>query len=331
MFRSLLVPLDESPFGEQALPFALSIARRAGAALEVAHVHTPFDYYSVPLAIAPDLDEEARKDKRAYLEGVVGRMAGTPKVSATSTLLVGHAADALHGHAVARGVDLVVMSTHGRGPLSRFWLGSVADALMRTLPMPLLLVRPRETAPDESQEPTLRHVLIPLDGSEFAEQILEPAVALGSLMGASFSLLQVVAPVILIGEETQAYAASGVSRSAQAQLRQMQERQQAEAQTYLESVAERLRARSLKVEVRVVSGRQPAAGILEAAGDQGVDLIALATRGRGGLTRLFLGSVADKVVRGAATPILVHRPRGEGPNETAGAASPRPVGEVFEE
>ena len=54
---------------------------------------------------------------------------------------------ALLEHAAAKNVDLVVMSTHGRGPLSRFWLGSVADELVRRMPVPVLLVRPKEEAP----------------------------------------------------------------------------------------------------------------------------------------------------------------------------------------
>jgi nucleotide-binding universal stress UspA family protein len=275
----------------------------------VAHVLTPCEDYCVPSALAPELDEQRRKDKRAYLDAVVKRLTAAARVSATSTLLVGHPADALYDHALAQGVDLVVMTTHGHGCLGRFWLGSVADDLMRRLPMPVLLVRSQEPAPEQTHEPVFQHVLIPLDGSERAEQILEPAVALGSLTAAKFTLLQVVNPLTLVSEETHAYMASGISQSMMAQLQQLQDQQQTEARTYLENVAGRLRARPMNVQVRVVSGRQPAAAILEAAGEQGIDLIALATRGRGGLTRLFLGSVADKVVRGAATPVLVHHPR----------------------
>jgi nucleotide-binding universal stress UspA family protein len=89
----------------------------------------------------------------------------------------------------------VAMSTHGRGPLSRFWLGSVADALMRRLPVPLLLVRPQEGAPDLSEEPPLRRILIPLDGSALAEEVLAPALALGGLVGAEYTLLWVVRPL----------------------------------------------------------------------------------------------------------------------------------------
>jgi nucleotide-binding universal stress UspA family protein len=72
--------------------------------------------------------------------------------------------------------DLVVMTTHGRGALSRFWLGSVADEVMRMSTTPVISVRPKETAVDLASEEALRNTLIPLDGSAQAERILEAAV-----------------------------------------------------------------------------------------------------------------------------------------------------------
>jgi nucleotide-binding universal stress UspA family protein len=88
----------------------------------------------------------------------------------------------------------------------------------------------------------------------------------------------------------------------------MDRQQRTEAQNYLDQLAERLRARSQTVQARVVSHEQAAAAILDDAQKNAVDLIALATQGRGGLKRLLLGSVADKVLRGATTPVLLYRP-----------------------
>jgi nucleotide-binding universal stress UspA family protein len=310
MYRSLLVPLDGSTFGEHALPLALSIARRAKAALRLAHVHVPpaAMYVEGAALLDSSLESEAKEHERAYLDAVVKRLASDPAVSLTSALLEGSVADSLHEHAVAMRTDLVVMTTHGRGPLARFWLGSVADQLVRRLPMPLLLVRPQETAPDPSREQVLRHVLIPLDGSALAEQILEPAVALGSLMQADYTLLRVTEPMMPVPSEPLFSQVSGFGRSTLRRLQALHEQAQAEARTYLEGVAERLRSRGLDVQTCVVSHDQPAPTILDEARTRGMDLIALATHGRGGLPRLFLGSVADKVLRGAATPVLVHRP-----------------------
>ena len=97
-----------------------------------------------------------------------GTLAAVADILPSSALLDGPVADAISRHAAATGADLLVMTTHGRGPLVRFWLGSVADALVRQASIPILLVQPKEAAPDLTQEPVVRRVLIPLDGSDLA-------------------------------------------------------------------------------------------------------------------------------------------------------------------
>src|SRR5262245_43886601 len=183
MYRSILVPLDGSTFGEHALPLALGLARRSGASVHLLHVHTPLAslYAEAAVAIDHSLDKELKEHQRAYLADVVRRIGQAASVQVLPTLREGQVATTVRAAAAELGADLVVMTTHGRGPLARFWLGSVADALIRELPVPLLLVRPGEEQPRLDQEPPLRHLLLPLDGSPLAEQMIEPAVALGSL------------------------------------------------------------------------------------------------------------------------------------------------------
>jgi nucleotide-binding universal stress UspA family protein len=171
-----------------------------------------------------------------------------------------------------------------------------------------LVVQAKEAAPDLAQEPVVRRVLIPLDGSVLAEQILEPALALGAATQAEYMLLRVVQAMIPGGYIPASAKVSGLGEPLLKQLQALHRQEWAGAQGYLEGLAERLRARSLTVQTRVVSHEQPAAAILDDAQKNAVDLIALATQGRGGLKRLLLGSVADKVLRGATIPVLVYRP-----------------------
>ncbi|HWP39410.1 MAG TPA: universal stress protein, partial [Tepidisphaeraceae bacterium] len=158
---------------------------------------------------------------------------------------------------------------------------------------------PAEAAPPLDHESVIKHMLLPLDGSALAEQVLEHAVALGAPMQAEYTLLQAIDPVIL-GYAPAAYA-MGLDEL-------IIEQSRAAAQAYLAGIAERLRAESLHVQTCITIG-PPAAAILEYAHTHQVDLIALATHGRGGLARLLLGSVADKVVRGASVPVLVYHPQ----------------------
>jgi len=194
----------------------------------------------------------------------------------------------------------VVMATHGRGALSRFWLGSVTDRLVRRATAPVLLVRPQQGTPDLTHEQMIHHILVPLDGSALAEQALAHAVALGTSMDAEYTLLQAIEPVA--GEYGVELYAAEPGEPAFTHLRTA-------AQTYLEHVAARLRAESLRVRTVVVVG-PPARAILEYAHSQ-VDLIAMATHGHSGIANLLVGGVADKVLRGASVPVLVYRPDGE--------------------
>jgi nucleotide-binding universal stress UspA family protein len=308
MYRSILVPLDGSTFSEHALPLAREVARRTGASLQLLHVIPPFPVLDAgaPLLADADLMAQFQAQARAYLAGVLQRLGSPAAVPAAPEVLEGEVVTQVKDYTARVGADLVVMATHGRGPLARFWLGSVADELVRRLPLPLLLVRPRETPPDLGREPDLGRVLLPLDGSPLAERALEPAVALGGA-GATYTLLRVVKPALLPSYAPEGRALEREVKGLLDQITALQRRLVGEAEEYLAGVAGRLRAQGLQVQTRVAVEEQPAVAILREAADGRAGLIALETHGRRGLARLFLGSVADKVVRGATVPVLVHR------------------------
>jgi len=304
MYRSILVPLDGSPFAERALPAALSLARRSSGRVDLVLVHCAFLYVeTVDSGLICDdwVDQQLRVQEQSYLKSVVQRLSAATTVPVTSTVRDGLVADLICEEATAKSSDLIVMTTHGRGPLSRFWLGSVADALVRRASVPILLMRPQETEAALAQEPAFHHVLIPLDGSALAEQVLARAAGLGQQLNADLILLRVVKPVLYAGHDPTALSEPAVGQPITGE-------QQAAAGTYLEKVAMLLRAPSFQVETRTVLSKQPALAILEEALQQPGTIIALATHGRGGLTRALLGSVADKVIRGATGSVLVYRP-----------------------
>lgn len=228
MYRSLLVPLDGSASAEQALPLALDIARRAGAKLDLVSVQVPFPpvYGEGKARLDNPLEAEARGKARSYLDGLIRRLAAVSTVPVAATLFTGTVADTLYHHAKATRIDLVVMTVIGTGPWTRLWLGSVADELVRRLPMPLVLLRPQQPASELSRALAIKHILVPLDGSVAAEQIVEPAAALGALMQSKFTLLRVVAPVV--SARNALAADSGGASPHQPSL--VEEQQRAEAQ-----------------------------------------------------------------------------------------------------
>lgn len=303
MPNSVLVPVDGSNFAEHALPYALGIARRTGATLHLALAHVPSEVLSphYPLVDALEVrDAELREHDAAYIEALVERLKPSG-VDLKPALLRGRVASALADYVDAAAIGLVVMTTHGRGGLQRAWLGSTADSLIRHSMIPILLARPaedtREIGPESDHE--FHSVLVALDGSDTAETALRDAFEIGITETASLTLVHVIQPPV-------AAASPYLPHTIQLTHDEMEARE-AHMRTYLERVAAGAWLEGRVTEVRVPVDYHPAPAILELAEEEGADLIVLGTHGRGGLRRLVLGSVADKVIRGTHRPVLVHR------------------------
>jgi nucleotide-binding universal stress UspA family protein len=303
MPRAILVPVDGSKFAEHVLPYALGIARRTGATLHMALVHAPAEISAASYPLADVLEVQATEDRKreaAYMAALADRMAESG-VALVPALLGGHVADALAGYVEDHGIDLVAMTTHGRGGLQRAWLGSTTDGLVRRCGVPLLLVRPsegtREIGP--GSDVSFRQIVAGLDGSETAERALAGALRLGITRDAAVLVLRVMQPFA-------SSAAPYLPHTIQLTENEMSERE-AHPRRYLARVAASPALAGRTVQTRLVVDYEPAAAILEAADSHGADLIVVGTHGRGGLRRMLLGSVADKVIRGTRRAVLVHR------------------------
>jgi nucleotide-binding universal stress UspA family protein len=294
-FRSILVPLDGQPLAEQALPVARSVALRCGAGLHLATVQPPISpliLTSEMAAMAQQVQEDTGRALCTYVERIAAD-ARCDNLAVTSVFLQGAPAERIAAYARDYDTDLVVMTTHGRGGLSRLWLGSVADRLLRVLELPVLLLRPREGG----QPTEFPRVLVAL-GERSELEVLEPALTLGAFAGTtSYVLAHVVEPPPPILAPVPVHAP-------QLGPEWFKARYDA-ALGYLGQLAARLSKHGLAVETRVVMGGPVASEILDLARTSGADLIAMGTHGRRGFERLVLGSVADKVVRGSDTPVLV--------------------------
>lgn len=253
-FRSILVPLDGQPLAEQALPVGRSVARRCGATLPLVTVQPPISplVLSSVAAMAQQIRAETALAMGAYVERV-GATARCDEVTVASALLEGPPAERLAAYVRDHGIELVVMTTHGRGGLSRLWLGSVADRLLRKLEVPVLLLRPRE-----GPQPTeYRRVLVAL-GERAELEVVEPALTLGAFAGTtSYVLAHVVEPPPPILAPVPVHAPELGPEWIQA-------RHDA-ALRYLGPLAERLSQHGLAVETRVVVGGPVAAKVLQLA------------------------------------------------------------------
>ena len=284
VFRSIIVPVDGSQLAEGAIPYALAIAERAHSKVRFVLVHP--DQYP-PLLIEP---------ANVYLKELTQRFRERLGQSLSSIILNGPAAPSLVKHAKEIGADLVVMTTHGRGGLQRAWLGSVADELIRTSGVPVIVAHPSEGG--SFPVLNLREIFVPLDGSPLSETALEPASALAELWDAEISLVQMVYPVPLVPDPALPFA-SGYDKELTAWERDA-------ASDYVRDIAEGLRARGIKASgIALIGDKSVAHSLIELASPERVSLIVIATHGRGGLRRLVLGSVTDKLVRAAQVPIMI--------------------------
>lgn len=294
--RAILVPLDGSPLAAQAVAVGAARARQTGAVLHLVSVREPLP----PLALPPDvsvpphqLEAEAAADLRCYLDILAADLRTSLRVPVVTEVLAGDVALELAWYVEARDVGLVVMTTHGRTGLSRLWLGSVADRLVRRLSVPVLLLHPTRGEPATEY----RHLVVALDGSNEAP-VLEALGTLGMPPQATRCILtRVVEPPVPVLSEL-ALRPGHLPPD-------YTEHQVAGARAYLARVADSMRQAGWDVDWQVVVGRGVADQVLALAEACAADCIVVGTHGARGLERLLLGSVADKVVRGARVPVLV--------------------------
>jgi nucleotide-binding universal stress UspA family protein len=302
MFKSILVPLDGTTFAEHAIPLAASVARHTGATLRLLTVMPPLAdrYFWAPLPgsqLERDLNVNYKIQGKKYLESVGHRVNGG--VSIAYDMLDEHIdiAEAIETEVAKAGVDLVVMASHGRGALKRFWLGSIADDVYRTSSVPVLLARPQEKKVDFKHESLVRHIIVSLDGTAEAEEVLESALSIGQAMNAELHLLRVIPPTL---------PPHGKGESIESRADAIDDRLRQDPTRYLQKLAELVRARGAVVQTQLLVSLEPADAILEAA--VRADLIAMQTRARRGVSRLVHGSIVDKVVHNSVVPVLINRP-----------------------
>ena len=296
--RAILVPLDGSASAEAALPIALALVRRDEARLVLATaIEPPPSVRGGQGALVFDqrLDTERRAAMRQYLRQVTVRLLGEDgSLPIEARFLEGPAAATIVQAANESGAELVVLTSHGRGGASRLWLGSITDALVRQLRVPILVLRADDgtaVAPARG----FRRVLVPLDGAPQSEQGIHAATALAGRDGVHYTLVRVVE---LLHPLLQTVASEqDVERDVATQ--------RSEAERYLADVGARLGAQGLDVRGEVRVSRHAASAIVGVAEEIGADLLSVATHGRGRVGRLLLGSVADKLLRTAHIPVLV--------------------------
>ena len=288
-FRKILCPIDFSPTSDEALQVATRLATEHDAELVITHVWylPPAAFageYTYPAAMINDIMGSAESSLAAAV--AAARAQGTGRVS--SLLLEGQPWMTLVQQIEnVKDIDLVVLGTHGRSGISRLFLGSVAEMVVRHAPCTVLAV------PTNGGK-LFQRVLCPVDFSAASRQALGLAVDLARAPDSSITLLHVIEPPHVYSEEPLALQIDGgiVARS----------------QTLLDQWATDVTAKHrIKASAEIRIGR-PGAEIREMIEQHGpFDLVAMGSHGRTGFRRFFLGSVAEKTLRHTHRAVLVAR------------------------
>ena len=303
MYKMIMMPTDCSGFDREAIRVALRIAARSGAKLRLVRVLTTGAYFGAgdgvdEFRVAAATVKHDRDAALTELYALAAECRREADVDVTVALETGPVADALEGYAKRNDIDLIVISSHGRGGFSRLSLGSVTDSLIRRTTIPVLVVKPPASYLNPQVRGAFKRIVVPLDGSALAEQILQRVISLAVLEDSELVLLSVIR--------------RAGSNSEGDQSAPWWEKDVAEAKAYLSRVAHRTRASQLSVLTDVVIGDDIADEIAAYAGRENADLVAIATHGRGGLSRVLRGSVADALTRAARSCVLVFHPAAVG-------------------
>lgn len=300
----IVVPLDGSEFSEAALPLATAVSRTLHAGIDLVRVQDPptllpSDALAPLPVINPEAEAALREASTEWLNRAGCALRESVEFPVRMEMLDGPVGAAVSEYVHRVGANLIVMATHGRGGIALTLMGSIASDILRAARVPVLLLRPREDAPQPAPLP-LEHVLIPLDGSPMSETAIGPAIAI--LAGARrVTLMEVTSPVPLDALAMPAPLAM-VDPAALADAVQV-------SREYLEGLAKMLRAEGCNVDVRAEAATSAAAAIAHALAESRAQMIAMATHGRGAVGRFLLGSVAHAVLRGATVPVLLYRPQ----------------------
>lgn len=298
MPHPIIVPLDGSELAESAVPRAAAIARATKSPLHIVRVHVPVLAYAAaesPVAIPdPIWDAKVRDGAQQWLVQKAAALVAELDMPVTCELRIGSPAEEIAVAATERGAQFIVCTTHGHGGWAAQWIGSVTDAVIRRSACPVVAMSEGAIAAPA----TIRRILVTLDGSRTAAAILPHVRALATATGAAVDLYRVVAPP-WTGDVLNAVQSGRVDRFGIDPAADI-------AKTELDRVAQAFIYAGVHATATVEVASNPTRAILDRIADAKPDLVAMSTHGRG-LSRLFMGSVADKVLRAGGRPVLCWR------------------------
>ncbi len=291
----IVVPLDGSELSERAIPYAALYAKTFGGRILLATVWEGAEQALIATlpAVADDLFKEGQQHYEKYLAKVAEKyLADGVKIDAE--VLTGNPADTILKTIEERHAGVLALATHGRSGLGRWWYGSVAGEIAQQAAIPRIIVGPKVLS-QPTKAIKVDGVLVPLDGSKLSESALDHGVRIAKAFGAALHIVQAISPV----SQTYLFDIPSVTSV------DIQSKIEEGVEEYVKTCGQR-HAAEVDVKMSVLRG-PPADVLVDYVEAQGIDLVVMASHGRGGLARVALGSVADRMLQSDA-PVFLIRP-----------------------
>jgi nucleotide-binding universal stress UspA family protein len=292
--KRILVPVDFSEPSKKAVNYGLSLALQFEARLVLTHI--------VPTNVGmvytfPTESFAFEKDQAAFAKSMLPSLvpeAYRDRIDLETIVKVGVVLDELLAIVKDDKIDMVVMGTHGRNAVERFFLGSLTERMLRKLPVPILTVSHLDPAiePPIAGPVPLAKILYATDLSDTADVGLKLAIELARGAGAGLTVLHVLKTL-----ETVYWGAEGFYLADELDMIRKNTFDRLE-----HSIAEPW-CEGVNVRPMMVEG-DPFREILRVAEEEKIDLIVLNLQGKGRLERALLGSTAERVIRSAHVPVL---------------------------
>jgi nucleotide-binding universal stress UspA family protein len=300
MFDSILVPLDGSQLAECVLPHVVAIARSFDAEITLLRILEK-NHSNASVQLFDLLNWQINKTQAAlYLDKTKARLQESG-LRARTTLLEGLVAEGITEYAQNQGMKLIVLSSHGRNGLTQWGISSITQKIILSAPTSLLIVRAHQYGayPGElSETPVYQRILVPLDGSRRAENVLPMVTLLARFYKSLIHIVHVVktpemARQMPLAREDVELSERIVSRNRE------------EAIRYLDQVRLQSPLEGIDVQTHLLISDNATAALHELAEKEGIDMVALSAHGYSGNNQWPYGSMVNNFIFYSRVPLLI--------------------------
>ena len=311
LYKHIIAPLDGSELSEQSLPAAHLIAQATGAEVTLVRGFQSAPQWQVDVSHGRHSGSLAAAEHDRVFAYLSTKKRALQDMGVASEIHVapteGAPVDAITRTAASHPDGLIVMSTHGRSGLTRMMVGSVTARVVRAVKNPTLVVRCNSEGRLLLGE-RFDNIIVPLDGSRFAQHALHHAAGLAALTGAKLTLCQSTQGSDYFETHTEWGRMDGEAGVRLGGPSELSDKVSDLSVDYLQGRAADMEATFGLRDVGIANYRGMASeAIVNLAGELGNALVVMTTHGRRGVGRAILGSVADQVVLTSPAPTLLVR------------------------